>query len=300
MNSLFENAVASIRMGIEDYQSNVSARALSATRNFHAGLLLLAKEVLVRKVSGVEEEIVIAADYKLIPDGFGGIRFVPKSKRTINLETIGTRYNDFGIAIDQNILRKLEQIRNDIEHRYSSETRARVREAIAQAFPLAAALFREAGEEPRDILEGVWEEMLEVRELYVQELETCRKSFENVKWAHKSLIDGHRTCPTCQSELVFQDNAENTVQKNISARCSACGDVIDAGVLVEIMATSALRKDSRAAYLRPCKNCGYSAYIDGWPCFFCSEIDRCVQCGTELTEDHIYPNDLDLCDGCGY
>jgi hypothetical protein len=44
---LFRNAVQSIQLGIEDYQANNSKRAVSAVRNFYAGVLLLAKEVLV-------------------------------------------------------------------------------------------------------------------------------------------------------------------------------------------------------------------------------------------------------------
>ena len=48
MNSLFDNAVQSIQLGVEDYQSNDAKRAVSAVRNFYAGVLLLAKEVLIR------------------------------------------------------------------------------------------------------------------------------------------------------------------------------------------------------------------------------------------------------------
>jgi hypothetical protein len=48
MNTLFDNAIQSIQLGIEDYQANDPRRALSAVRNFYSGVLLLAKEVLVR------------------------------------------------------------------------------------------------------------------------------------------------------------------------------------------------------------------------------------------------------------
>ncbi len=47
MKTLFDNAVQSIQLGIEDYQSNDPKRTLSAVRNFYAGTLLLAKETLV-------------------------------------------------------------------------------------------------------------------------------------------------------------------------------------------------------------------------------------------------------------
>jgi hypothetical protein len=42
------DAIQSIQLWIEDYQHNDPKRALSAVRNFYAGTLLIAKEVLVR------------------------------------------------------------------------------------------------------------------------------------------------------------------------------------------------------------------------------------------------------------
>lgn len=54
MSGLFENAVQSIQLGVEDYQDNDPKRALSAVRNFYAGVLLLAKEALVRAAPGGE------------------------------------------------------------------------------------------------------------------------------------------------------------------------------------------------------------------------------------------------------
>ncbi|MDJ0276278.1 hypothetical protein QLH51_05630 [Sphingomonas sp. 2R-10] len=50
MPSLFENAVSSLRMGVEDYRQQDADRDVSAVRNFYAGVLLLAKEALIRKV----------------------------------------------------------------------------------------------------------------------------------------------------------------------------------------------------------------------------------------------------------
>jgi hypothetical protein len=76
MNTLFDNAVQSIQLGIEDYQANDPRRALSSVRNFYAGVLLLAKEVLVRQIPDAAPEDVLAARFKPIPDGQGGVQFV--------------------------------------------------------------------------------------------------------------------------------------------------------------------------------------------------------------------------------
>jgi hypothetical protein len=46
MNTMLENAVQSVQIGVEDYLSKNSRRALSAVRNVSAGILLLFKEKL--------------------------------------------------------------------------------------------------------------------------------------------------------------------------------------------------------------------------------------------------------------
>ena len=50
MSGLFDNAIQSIQLDVEDYEANDPVRAVSTVRNFYAGVLLLAKEVLVRQV----------------------------------------------------------------------------------------------------------------------------------------------------------------------------------------------------------------------------------------------------------
>lgn len=99
--SLFHNALDSIRVGIADYQSSDPGRAVSAVRNFYAGLLLLAKEVLVRQVPAVADPMaVLARAYKPRPDGDGGLEYVPAGGTTIDFTNIAERFRDFKLAID--------------------------------------------------------------------------------------------------------------------------------------------------------------------------------------------------------
>jgi len=62
--NLLENAVASIEMGVEDYQSLDERRVLSSLRNLYAGTLLLLKEMLSRE-SPDDSEILLYP--KIIP-----------------------------------------------------------------------------------------------------------------------------------------------------------------------------------------------------------------------------------------
>jgi hypothetical protein len=61
MSELSNNAVQCIVVGIEDYRQNSRPRALSAVRNFYAGTLLLAKEVLVRKAPGADPDEILGS-----------------------------------------------------------------------------------------------------------------------------------------------------------------------------------------------------------------------------------------------
>ena len=134
LSGMMENAVASLRMGIEDYAAPSPERALSAVRNFYAGVLLLGKEVLVRAAPLADPDEVIGARYEPVQDGQGGVQHVMQGQQTIDFHTLGRRFKTFGIAIDTKLLEELNGLRNAIEHRYTNETTDAVREAIARAF----------------------------------------------------------------------------------------------------------------------------------------------------------------------
>lgn len=311
MPNLFENAVQSIRLGVEDYQASDPQRGLSAVRNFHAGLLLLAKEVLVRAVPDADKNEIIAALYKPVPDGAGGVKYVAQSKRTIDLLTIGSRFKDFGLNIDQAALKDLARIRNDIEHRYSKEPHESVRQVIAKAFPVVAELFRLAGEEPREILGHTWETMLEVRTVYEQEREACRTTFQNIEWQTGIFEDVPFVCPECQSDLVAQDDPENKDHESANAHCRSCGAEISAEALVEGRAAAYLDWESYVAMtdggdspLQDCPECGLTTYVlteEEVGCVWCGcTLGECGRCMVSLIPDNVCPDNLSLCSYCNH
>jgi hypothetical protein len=59
MKTILENAVSSIQIGIEDYQSNDPRRVLSVVRNLSAGVLLLFKEKLRQLSPDGSDEVLI-------------------------------------------------------------------------------------------------------------------------------------------------------------------------------------------------------------------------------------------------
>ena len=311
-SNLLDNAIDSIRIGVEDFKADDAARALSAIRNLHAGLLLLAKEVLARKVPNVDEEAVIAAGYTPLPDGHGGVRYVARSQNTIDLKTIGRRFRDFGIKVDQATLRKLNQLRNDVEHRYTRQAPDAVRQTIVDAFPVAAHMFRLVDVEPLVALGGAWRTMLQEHQVYDQERKACRGTFDSVEWLAPVVGRGRRECPECRSELLEQVDAKNREQENADAVCRSCGARVSAESLIESAVDDyywgANYRDAKhggEGVVLECPECGFNTYVvDLEPagCVICGYTieGQCGRCGEDLTPSNLGANSPDFCDYCDH
>ena len=311
MKTLFENAIQSIQLGIEDYQANDPKRALSAVRNFYAGALLLAKEVLVRAAPEANPEDILGAKYKPVSDGRGGVEYEPVAHNTIDFSQVGERFKDFGLSINHTALNDLNRIRNDIEHLYTNAAHKTVREAIAKAFPVVAGLFRLAGEQPRAALGDCWQIMLDVRDVYEKELEACRRSFEAVDWKSGSVAEAALVCPSCKSHLVEQRDASNTDQESIEARCRACDVAIEVEKLIEAALDAHFEIESHVAVkdggeppVYTCPECALETYVmwnEEHGCAWCSFVlGDCSICSSGLTPDTVSFDDHTLCAHCDH
>ncbi len=308
MNNLFDNAIQSIQLGVEDYQANDPKRALSAVRNFYAGTLLLAKEVLVRTVPNADPKDVLSARPRPIPDGSGGIKFDPGDK-TIDFSDIGKRFKDLGLPIDQNVLTDLNRIRSNVEHSFSMVPHMGMREAIARAFPVVVDLFRLAGEQPRAVLGDSWQVMLDVRGVYERELEACRRSFEGVDWKSDSMAEAAILCPVCESHLVERRDTSTTSHEDVDADCRACGAKIEAEKLVEVALDAHFEmeghiavKDGGEPPLSTCPECALETYViwnEENGCVWCGlSLDECSMCSASLTPDNVSMDSNTLCGHC--
>lgn len=311
MNSLFDNAIQSIQLGVEDYQSNDPRRPISAVRNFYAGVLLLAKEVLVRAAPNADPKEVLSVRYKPVPDGEGGIEVRPASNNTVDFTTIAERFKDFGLTIAQGPLIELNRIRTDIEHYYTDKSRDHVREAIAKAFPVVAGLFRQLEESPSEALGEAWTTMLDVRAVYEAELAACKLTFSNVKWKSDFLAGIPLLCPECGSQLVEQTRDWNTDHQCMDAKCRLCGTEISAEGLVEFSLEKYFERDAYMAMrdgesppVYACPECSVTAYITSGEysgCVWCDEIlGDCAVCSTGLTPDTVSWDNSSLCSYCDH
>ncbi len=309
MNGLFENAVQSIQLGVEDYQANDAKRALSAVRNFYAGVLLLGKEVLVRAAPNASPQDVIGARYKPVPDGSGGVSFEPASHQTIDFSTIGQRFKDFDLPINQAALDDLNRVRNEVEHHYTQKPHAAVREAIAKAMPVVADLFRLIEEAPHEALCDTWQVMLDVRAVYETELAACRATFDNVAWQDGIPPELQFNCPACHSDLVAQRDPSNTSHETMDCRCRLCGHEFSAEEAHARALEAYFESESYVAVtdggdqpVHDCPECGLSTYLltqEHVGCVWCGFVlGECARCMIGLTPENVSPDNHGLCGYC--
>ena len=319
MDKLLQNAIDSIRIGVEDYETGDRARSLAAVRNLHAGLLLLAKWVLVKSVPKASEEEVIRVAYEPESDGSGGVRYVPRSgKQTIGLQDIHTRFERFGLRLGRKAKKRLSslaEVRNEIEHRYSSAGTASVRQTVSEAFVLASELFRLGGIDPVQELGDAWSVMLNVNEVYENELEACWATFEDVEWRFRVRRGSGPECPNCQSELIEQEDPGNVEQDGASGKCRACGEAVEAEAVVECLVKASFEwddyvsvKETGEGVLFDCPSCMRETYVGEADdsgeligCLGCGyKLGQCGVCGIGLRPDDLYGDSDDLCGYCGY
>lgn len=314
MDTLFKNAIASIQIGMEDYNSPDERRIISAVRNLYAGVLLLAKEVLVQMSPDDDPDLLISKKIKAVKADDGAISFQSVGTQTLDRHDLLSRFKDLDLEINSKSLNSLSKIRNNIEHKHVSEPKEAIQVAIATALPLVTSLLREhLDADPIEELGDTWDQMLEVEGLYKEELSACNKTLSEIKWFSKTLDKSELTCPDCSSKLIEQLDPENEDQEAINFKCRSCGSEPDRDkLLVNAIheATWALghirySETGDSGPLFTCPNCGEHAIIDfEMQCALCAhEIaeDYCSRCGESFTMEELVDWDIgNLCSYCNH
>lgn len=300
-------------MGIEDYQSNDPNRPVSAVRNFYAGVLLLAKAALVNAVPDADLNDVLAASYKPVPDGVGGVEYVAESKVTIDFNNIHKRFKDFGLNISRPALDELNRIRNELEHKYSDRPKEALRAAISAAFPVVIELFHHLDKSPGAYLGAAWEAMLQTHELFEAEKMTAATSFKKISWYSSTISEKGMLCPECAFPLLKQIDSENETQEDIELECRYCNSEpkIDAAIVysleshLEIDSYVRVKDGGEDGPIFFCVECNNEAYVDFEEC--CAVCgygygdQTCDSCGSSISLSDLSEGlDNGLCGYCNY
>lgn len=295
MKSLLENAVASIQLGLEDYSSDDPRRSLSAARNLYAGVLLLCKEVLRRLSPPDSNDVLIRTKKRPFRNADGTVHYIGEGRHTIDRAEIERTFAELKIEVDLSKLKRLGEIRNDIEHMAPTVGPTLIQEAIADAMPIIRAIVvNELKEEPPDLLgAAAWDTMLKRAEVFKQEQEACRATFQGIDWGSDALDHAAADfrCPNCASTLIRNDDPEAKRFDDIQLVCSKCGEPANADGVFEAALERGLEVDDYIAHkeglgaaLEDCPECDHNTFVvaedrcascgfslEGYECFVCSE-----------------------------
>ena len=302
---LLTNAILSIRLGVEDYQTGSSDRMLSSVRNLHAGVLLLFKESLRRRSPSGSDDVLIKAHMIPRTNDAGMLIFVGVGKKTVDVFQIKERFKGLGIQAKWNLLDKITEARNDLEHYVPKHSQSALEGLIANAFEIVRDFItRELKEDPLTVLgEATWKAMLDVSTVYEEERSACEAAREAVDWESEALEIGigMLSCPECGGELLRP--AE--IGAEVSLQCSRCGEIQSREMYVPKAVKAALAAD---AYLSvtdggdeaytDCPECYEATYImSERKCALCQAEAQhdCERCGTDIPASEMMSSPL-----CGY
>ncbi|MFK5893859.1 MAG: hypothetical protein QM504_11620 [Pseudomonadota bacterium] len=303
MDTILENAISSIQIGVEDYQSKDSRRILSAVRNISSGVLLLFKEKLRELSPKDSDEVLIRQKIKPIKDN-ESVVFIGSGKKTVDVQQIKERFSGLGVDIDWTRVDKIIKVRNDIEHYCTNEPTGRLKELVANSFLIIRSfLAKELGLEPVETLgRPTWDVLLEITEVYEQEKHDCRQKMDAVKWISKSLsfaIEELR-CPKCHSELIKPIDVDTDDPVWSKCHCSSCGDNFSLNEkIIESVIAEYYFGDMYIAHSQggefpytQCHECGFETYIyEEDVCVIClcsMDYKECTICGAALNTDEQY------------
>lgn len=303
---LLTNAVESLQVGLEDYQTGTRPRLLSAVRNIHAGILLLYKEALRRESPKGSNDALLMANIIPVRDVKGNVTFVGEGRKTVDFQQIRERFSELNIHTDWKRFEKINDARNDVEHRYARVDRNTLAGLISDSFLIVRDFITdELADEPHALLgEKAWKVMLDVAEVYEKEKKECDRLLALAKWPSPTLTKAvtDLVCGTCGSDLL---RAIPDSYDEVRFECVSCGAEETPQSYVPRALSSALYAEAYIAMTDggdpPCVNCpecGEDAYI--------LEEDRCAVCQARVERtcrmcgEAIPAEELDTTPLCGY
>lgn len=306
--SLLKQALESIELGVEDFENAEPRRVASAVRNLYAGVLLLLKEKLVRMSPPGSGDVLLYQKWRAAQTP-GGVVLKGKGKNTVGTEEIIERFKDLGLSIDERRLRKLQEIRNDVEHHVSSHPEAVVRKAVAESFVIIVdALSNHLGIKPGDVLsQPIWNAMHTTADTYQQLRIRCKESRLSLggipDWGTE-IIEEAAECPHCGSDLVEAAGRDYFESKFTCLVCTESFDMADfaerALASKKMVGDYIAMTDGADKVVDTCPSCTRDTFlVEEDVCAACGETRsyrRCRRCDAELGLDEQETGMCSYCD----
>jgi len=306
--TILQNAIESIALGAEDFQSDDPKRLMSSVRNFYAGILLLFKHKLAQMSSGDDEALI----KKIIRPTFedGELKWKGKGKKTVDFTQIKERFESLSIDIEWDRLRRIQGYRNDIEHYHTNVKPEVVRQYIVDGFVIVRDFIdKHLDKTPRDLLgDDVWECLLNEQKVYDAEKSSCADQMDVLEWntTAKRWIES-ATCDECGSDLIRPTSSSTTAPESADFECSVCGKRWDYTSLLDIASsphdTHEAIKDGIGQVVGVCPDCGNEGYDDiDSECAYCGASGpfECLRCGNWIPVEELSYDDGNLCGWCAH
>ena len=305
--SILKNAIDSIAIGLEDYQSSDERRIVSSTRNIFAGILLLFKHKLCELSPPDTDEALIKQ--RVLPeiDATGAVKWIGKGKKTVDVQNIKERFESLNISVDWKRLERINKYRNDIEHYYSSLNPQSVQALISNSFIIIRDFISEhLNEDPKVLLgDEAWEILIEVNEVYEKEKEECCATLESLDYFSDEILNAFESysCAECGSGLIMPQE-RNTDAVEVRLECKSCGNTLPYEDFVKLAISNYYshevylsHTDGGDSPIADCPECdGIYLYNEG-VCSSCGHVaeHECQRCGSTIMPEELYAEPF-----CGY
>ena len=286
MNKLFENAISSIQIGVEDYFSNDTKRITSCVRNLFSGILLLFKARLSDLSPLGSNEVLIKK--VIIPKLKGSqIVFEGKGEQTIDVKEIQERFTSLDIKTNWSIIGKIQKERNYIEHYYASSSIDVIKPLIAKTCLIVNVFIKDEFKlSPKDLLGDTWLKMISIRDIYLKEKLDCEKKIDAMFLFEENQIEVIKNmyCKNCGSELLLPLSTENDIN-NAIMKCTICENTFKVIDLFEETVDYAFNPNSYEnakmgiTNIKECPECGKYTFSENEnACYFCSYEKEYIEC----------------------
>ncbi|MDD5320782.1 MAG: hypothetical protein PHD43_09265 [Methylococcales bacterium] len=224
--SILKNAVDSIALGLEDYETSESdeRRIISCARNIYAGILLLFKHKLSSLSDPNTDEALIKerVNPKIVDNK---ILWVGKGKKTFDYQNIKDRFESLGIKVDWKRIDKINDYRNKVEHYFDTLEHEAIQGLISNSFIIIRDFISEQlKEDPKELLgSDSWSTLVEVHEVHEKEKEDCVNSMETLTFYTEKILDAFvsYSCEECGSDLIYPSELnEDAIESEFV--CKSC------------------------------------------------------------------------------
>jgi len=305
--SILKNAIDSIAIGLEDYQSPDERRIVSSTRNIFAGILLLFKHKLCElSPSGSDESLI---KQRVLPeiDATGAVRWIGKGKKTVDVQNIKERFESLGISVDWDRLERINKYRNDIEHYFSTQNPNSVQRLISDSFLIIRDFISDhLNEDPRTLLgEDAWAILIEVNEVYEKEKAVCEAAIESLEYFNDEIMaafEGY-SCNECGSGLIMPSE-RNAEAVEVEYACKSCGKTLPYEDIVKLAVSDYFshevylsHTDGGDSPITDCPECDGIYLYNEHICSSCGHVaeHECQRCGSTIMPEELYAEPF-----CGY